>query len=82
MTRVRYWAGARALARTAVQVIDGDTLAAVLSEVRRIHGVEMARLLDRSVVIIDGVQAAAGADQVVHPDTVIEILPPYAGGAR
>jgi molybdopterin converting factor small subunit len=83
MARVRYWAGARALARTAEQYVAGDTLEAVLAEVKREHGAPMTRLLGISVLLVDGVQVDAGQpDLPVGPDAVVEILPPYAGGAR
>lgn len=80
MALVRYWAGAKALARTAEDGIDAPTLSGVLAEIRRRHGAPMAQLMDVSVVLVDGVRVAACDDRPVTPETTVEILPPYAGG--
>ncbi len=83
MATVRYWAGARTAAGTAEQIIEAATLGAVLGEVRKDHGAAMSRLLAVSVVLVDGVQVSDGdIVRTVSADSVIEILPPYAGGAQ
>lgn len=81
MACVRYWAGARAIAGTHDQIIDEPTLELVLREVRLRHGHDLARLLERSLVLVDGERTSADAVRSVQADTLIEILPPYAGGA-
>jgi molybdopterin converting factor small subunit len=82
MARVRYWAGARAAAHIDEETVDAETLSDVLTAVRNEHGTPMTRLLGISVLLVDGVKVAAQDDVVVGPDTLIEILPPYAGGAQ
>jgi sulfur-carrier protein len=80
MAIVRFWAAARELAGTDHQAVDAGSVSDVLADVRQRHGERMARLLDVSVVLVDGVQSSAESDRIIAPDTVIEILPPYAGG--
>lgn len=82
MARVRYWAGARAAAGTDEQVIDGPTLGSVLAGIRHQHGESMTRLLDRCVLLVDGAQVTREDDPILDPDALVEVLPPYAGGAQ
>ena len=43
------------------------------------HGPRMAALLTRSVLLVDGAQASRA--DAVAADSVLEVLPPYAGGS-
>jgi molybdopterin converting factor small subunit len=79
VARVRYWAGAQAIAGTPEQTVPVDSLAQVLVALRNEHGDRMARLLEVSLVLVDG-EPAAAADQELAASSVVEILPPYAGG--
>jgi molybdopterin converting factor small subunit len=83
---VRYWAGARAAAGTAEDVLptDGDlTLADVVARVLELHpGDRMARTVGVCSVLI-GDQPVGSRDPgavVVPPGSVVELLPPFAGG--
>ena len=79
---VRYWAGARAAAGTAEDTfaVEGDlTLADVVALVLERHPDDrMVRTVAVCSVLVDG--RAVGRDAEVGPDTVIEVLPPFAGG--
>jgi molybdopterin converting factor small subunit len=76
---VRYWAGAQAIAGTPEQTVAAESLAQLLAALRIEHGDRMARLLEVSLVLVDGERVDA-ADRVLAAAAVIEILPPYAGG--
>jgi molybdopterin converting factor small subunit len=80
MACVRFWAGARALAGTAEQVVVGATLHELLEALRHEYGEKMTRLLDASVILLDGGQVDTKRDRPLADSAVVEILPPYAGG--
>jgi sulfur-carrier protein len=83
---VRYWAGARAAAGTAEDVLDvaGDlVLADVVARVLELHpGDRMARTVAVCSVLV-GDQPVGSRDPgavVVPAGSVVELLPPFAGG--
>lgn len=83
---VRYWAGARAAAGAAEDVFEaapGQTLADVVALVLERHpGDRMARTVAACSVLL-GEQPVGTRDPatvVVPPGTVVELLPPFAGG--
>ena len=83
---VRYWAGARAAAGTAEDVLEttGElTLADVVARVLERHpGEQMARTVGVCSVLL-GDQPVRSQDPdsvVVRPGDVVELLPPFAGG--
>ncbi|RJK97718.1 MoaD/ThiS family protein [Vallicoccus soli] len=78
---VRYWAAARAAAGTAEERLPGATVGEVLAAARAAHGGdggELARVLARCSVLVDGVRSDPAAP--VGPGAVLEVLPPFAGG--
>ena len=83
---VRYWAGARAAAGTAEDVLEttGEvTLADVVARVLERHpGEQMARTVGVcSVLLCDRPVRTQDPDSVVvRPGDVVELLPPFAGG--
>ena len=85
---LRFWAAAREAAGAAEETVGATTLADALDEaVRRRggdggRGAELRRVLERSSVLLDGVQVGrADPESVALPDgAVVEILPPFAGG--
>lgn len=81
---VRYWAAAKEAAKTAEETISADTLADALDVVRgkRADDSRFAAVLARSSFLIDGVPASRrAADAVVlAEESVIEVLPAFAGG--
>lgn len=83
---VRYWAGARAAAGTAEDVLEttGElTLADVVALVLERHpGEQMARTVGVCSVLLGDqpVRTQDPAAVVVRPGDVVELLPPFAGG--
>jgi molybdopterin synthase sulfur carrier subunit len=83
---VRYWAGARAAAGTAEDVLEtaGElTLADVVARVLERHpGEQMARTVGVCSVLLGDqpVRTQDPAAVVVRPGDVVELLPPFAGG--
>ena len=85
---LRYWAAARDAAGVAEETITADTLAQALAAARGSAdpGEQDSRLravLARSSFLIDGtpVGVRAPAAVILTDDCVIEVLPPFAGGA-
>jgi molybdopterin synthase sulfur carrier subunit len=85
---LRFWAAAREAAGVAQEPVRAETLAAALDEAVERRGgaagggAELARVLARSSVLLDGVQVGrADPESVELPEgAVVEILPPFAGG--
>jgi molybdopterin synthase sulfur carrier subunit len=86
---VRYWAGARAAAGTAEDVLEASgpegalTLADVLALVLERHpGEQMARTVGVCSVLLGDqpVRSQDPAAVVVPPGSIVELLPPFAGG--
>ncbi|HWC34014.1 MAG TPA: MoaD/ThiS family protein [Mycobacteriales bacterium] len=80
MACVRYWAGARDVAGTPEQSLAATSLCALLAAVREEHGDRMGRLLEVGIVLVDGERADRGVDRALADSSVVEVLPPYAGG--
>ena len=83
---VRYWAGARAAAGTAEEVfaVDGEvSLADLVGLVLERHPDDrMARTVAVCSVLLGDrpVRSQDPASVVVAPGSVVELLPPFAGG--
>ena len=83
---VRYWAGARAAAGTAEDAfdVDGDVfLADLVARVLERHPDDrMARTVAVCSVLVGDrpVRSQDPATVVVAPGSVVELLPPFAGG--
>ena len=83
---VRYWAGARAAAGTAEDAFDveGDvTLADLVSRVLERHPDDrMARTVAVCSVLLGDqpVRSQDPASVLVAPGSIVELLPPFAGG--
>lgn len=80
MPNVRYWAGARAAIGLQEEQVPGSTVAEVLDEVIRRHPHADA-VIARCSFLVDEV-AVRDRSREVHEHAVIEVLPPFAGGAR
>lgn len=80
--RLRYWAAAKAAAGTHEESYDVSTLADLLAAARERHGRELAVVLDRSTFLIDGVAVGSRPHDDIRlaDETVVEVLPPFAGG--
>lgn len=80
--RIRYWAGAKAAAGTALEEVVADTPRLALEQARRDRGDPgFDRVLAASSLLIDG-RAAHDEDLDRPVDAVVEleVLPPFAGG--
>jgi sulfur-carrier protein len=84
---LRYWAAAREAAGVAEEQITADTLAEALAAARGRAGPgeqdsRLRAVLARSSFLIDGtpVGVRAPAAVILKDDSVIEVLPPFAGG--
>lgn len=77
---VRYWAGARAAAGVAEESYDGPLTVAELRDAaiaRHPESDRLAAVLGVCSVLVDGRQPT---EAVVQPGSVVEFLPPFAGG--
>lgn len=77
---IHYWAGAKAAAGVDSEQIEASTVASALARAIGTDRGELARVIARSSLLLDGV--------VVHDQTTalsdgqtLEVLPPFAGGA-
>jgi sulfur-carrier protein len=80
---LRYWAAAKEAAGTAEQTVSARTLADALAEARGTGASDRLRaVLARSSFLIDGNPVGRRAAESVQlaEGSVIEILPPFAGG--
>ncbi len=80
---IRYWASAKEAAGTAEDTVDAGTLEAALEAARRLHPDDrFLRVLGASSLLVD--EKPVGRREhdgiVVEDGTVIEVLPPFAGG--
>ena len=82
MTVVRYFAAVKEAATVPEDVVEASSLAEALEAVRRSHGPRFAEVLALCSYLVDGTPAGARdhATIVVGGGTVIECLPPFAGG--
>jgi molybdopterin converting factor small subunit len=79
---VRYWAAARDAAGAEQERVRADTLAAVIAVATDRHGPELAQVLSRCSFLVDE-QPAGRRDPAtitVRAGSVVEALPPFAGG--
>ena len=74
---VRYWAGARAAAGTEQDHVAGSTVADAVAAVCALHPA-LEPIVAVSTLLLDG--RAVGRDAVLVDGSVLEVLPPFAGG--
>jgi sulfur-carrier protein len=80
---IRYWAAAKEAAGTAQEDVEADTLAEALEAACRLHPDDrFLRVLGASSLLVDErpVGARPHGAVAVADGTVIEVLPPFAGG--
>ena len=82
MTTLRYWAAARAAAGVAEEEVDAASLGAALSTAAERHGERLAAVLSVCSFLVDGDPAGRRDPATVplRPGSVVDVLPPYAGG--
>lgn len=74
---VRYWAGARAAAGTEQDVVTGATVGDAVAAVTALHPA-LEPVAAVSTLLLDG--RAVSRDTALADGTVLEVLPPFAGG--
>lgn len=74
---VRYWAGARAAAGVATDVVTGTTVEQVIAAVAELRPA-LRPVVAVATFLLDG--AAAPGDTPVPAGATVEVLPPFAGG--
>ena len=82
MAQLRYWAAAKDAAGVATDDVDAATLADALSAARAQHGERFTAVLGRCSFVVDS-DPVGGRDHAtvaVRPDSVVDVLPPFAGG--
>ena len=82
MAVLRYWAAAKAAAGVAEERCLEGNLADALSMAASRHGEPLSRVLDRCSFLVDG-DPVGGRDRGairLTEQTVVEVLPPFAGG--
>ena len=84
MVTVRYWAAAKQAAGVAQETLSAATLAEALAAAvaGRAGATDFQAVLARSSYLVNGQQAGGRAAESVSLEegTVIEVLPPFAGG--
>jgi sulfur-carrier protein len=82
LVTLNFWAGARAAAGTASESVEAGSVEEALDTVLGRHDdARFTRVVRASSLLVDGV--AASATSVRRPlsdPTVVEVLPPFAGG--
>lgn len=83
---IRYWAAAKSAAGVAEENYRAGTLAEALDSARGRHAErpEFARVLLRCSFLVDGAPVGTRAHESVglSEGGTVEVLPPFAGGAR
>jgi molybdopterin converting factor small subunit len=82
MVTVRYWAGLKAAAGTAQDEVAAGTLDAALAAVRDRHDARFATVLAVCSLVVDG-DPVGGRDHAalrLGPASLVDCLPPFAGG--
>ena len=81
---IRYWAAAREAAGAADEAVEADTLAEALAAAtaQRAPDPRLAAVFARSSFLVDGTPAGRrpASAIAVAEGSVIEVLPPFAGG--
>jgi molybdopterin converting factor small subunit len=84
MITVRYFAGARAAAGVAEETVPaGTSLADLVTSLGERHGARLSVVLRSASFLVDGVACRdrdRDRDRVLPESTVVDVLPPFAGG--
>jgi molybdopterin converting factor small subunit len=76
---VRYFAGARAAAGVDTEQRSAATLDELVGQLADVHGEKLARVLTACSFLVDGTTTHDRA-LVLSPGSVVDVLPPFAGG--
>jgi len=76
---VRYFAGARAAAGVDTESRNAATLDELVGQIVGDHGEKLERVLTACSFLVDGTTTRDRAASLA-PGTVVDVLPPFAGG--
>jgi molybdopterin synthase sulfur carrier subunit len=82
MARLRYWAAAKEAAGIAEEDVVASTLAEALAGARDRHSERFATVLARCSFVVD-TDPVGGRDHALlplTPESLVDVLPPFAGG--
>jgi molybdopterin converting factor small subunit len=76
---VRYFAGARAASGVDAETREAGTLDELVGQIVEAHGERLERVLTACSFLVDGTSTRDRAVPLA-PGTVVDVLPPFAGG--
>jgi molybdopterin synthase sulfur carrier subunit len=76
---VRYFAGARAAVGVDTETREAGTLDQLVGQLVDAHGERLERVLTACSFLVDGT-ATRDRASVLAPGSVVDVLPPFAGG--
>lgn len=79
MARVRLFAGAADILGATELQVPAATAGEVRAALTEGHGISAAQVIARCSLLVDGVRAG-GDDHPVREDSLVDVLPPFAGG--
>lgn len=80
---LQYWAGARAAAGTSSEEVEAATVRQALEVAGAARGAEFTRVVAACSLLVDGLAAHQDTlDAPLAGPVQVEVLPPFAGGAR
>ena len=79
MASVRYFAGAAEAAGVEAETLDAATVGDLLTRMGQTRGAQLAQVLTRCSLLVNGVRAGDPAAPLSAADSV-DVLPPFAGG--
>jgi molybdopterin synthase sulfur carrier subunit len=82
MTTLRYWAAARAAAGGPADELEAATLHDALAQAVALHGSALEKVLSVCSYVVDGDPVGARPHEGVAlaPGSLVDVLPPFAGG--
>ena len=79
MANVRYFAGAAEAAGVEAEQLEVATVGELIAQMGATRGAELARVLPRCSLLVNGVRTDDPAAPLAPADAV-DVLPPFAGG--
>ncbi|RZS90778.1 molybdopterin converting factor small subunit [Motilibacter rhizosphaerae] len=77
---MRYWAAAREAAGVPEERVDASGVDAALAEAVARHGDRLERVLRIASLLVDGRRVQRTDPLALTAGSVVEVLPPFAGG--
>ncbi|MBN9643826.1 MoaD/ThiS family protein [Corynebacterium mendelii] len=80
MATVRFFAAAKEAARCGEKTVPATDLVGLKQQLEKSFGDGFSRVLQQSSWLVDGVRVPMGDNRPIGDDTVVDVLPPFAGG--